>query len=109
MTRSGTSAALLSALILGQHASVARAEPARSPEARKSLPADVLSYLDRRKGCAHWSGEEPYDAARGLQIAAAVKTLRCDDVEADETRLRKRYGSDPSVRKALDAAESTDG
>ncbi|ARO55157.1 conserved protein of unknown function; putative exported protein [Methylorubrum extorquens] len=109
MTRSWTAAALLAALILAHLPAPVRADPALSPAERKSLPAEVVTYLDRHMGCNHWSGEEAYDAARGRQIAAAVKTLRCDAIEADAKRLRQRYGRDPAVRKALDAAAHAEG
>ncbi|AWI89831.1 hypothetical protein C0214_17135 [Methylobacterium sp. DM1] len=108
MTRSWTAAVLFAGLTLANLPASVRAEPAISPEARKSLPAAVVAYLDRRRECSHWSGEEAYDAARGRQIAAAVKRLRCDDIEADETRLRQLYGRDPAVRRALDAAAHAD-
>jgi len=109
MTRSWTATALLAALILAHRSAPAWADPALSPAERKSLPAEVVAYLDRRIGCTHWSGEEAYDAARGRQIAAAVKTLRCNAIEADAKRLRQRYGRDPAVRKALDAAAHAEG
>ncbi|CAO4165431.1 hypothetical protein [Methylorubrum extorquens] len=108
MPRSWT-AALFTALMLAYWPAPVRADPALSPAKRKSLPAEVVTYLDRHMGCSHWSGEETYDAARGRQIAAAVKTLRCDAIEADEKRLRQRYGRDPAVRKALDAAAHAEG
>ncbi|MBB2964349.1 hypothetical protein [Methylobacterium sp. R2-1] len=104
MTRLWTSATLIVAHLLAP----VRAEPTISPAARTSLPADVVAYLDRRMGCNHWSGEDAYDAARGRQIAA-LRTLRCEAVEADEKRLRRRYGCNPAVLKALDAAEHADG
>ncbi|KQQ18512.1 hypothetical protein ASF53_24330 [Methylobacterium sp. Leaf123] len=109
MTRSWTAAVLLSALMLVQRPALAQADPAISPAERKSLPAEVVTYLERRRGCNHWSGEEAYDAPRGRQIAAAVERLGCDAVEADETRLRQRYGRNPAVLKALDAAAHADG
>ncbi len=108
MTRSWT-AALFTALMLAHLPAPARADPALSLAERKSLPAEVVAYLDRRMGCTHWSGEDAYDAARGRQIAAAVKTLRCDAIGADVKRLRQRYGRDPAVRKALDAAAHVEG
>lgn len=108
MTRSWT-AALFTALMLAYWPAPARADPALSLAERKSLPAEVVAYLDRRMGCTHWSGEDAYDAARGRQIAAAVKTLRCDAIDAAAKRLRQRYGRDPAVRKALDAAAHAEG
>ena len=88
------SAACLAALLL---APPLAAEPAK-------LPAEVAAFVARLKGCQHWAGEEPYDAARGREIAAAVRTLRCDAIEADEARLRRRHRDDPAVLRALSAA-----
>lgn len=65
--------------------------------------------MTRRLGCNHWTGEDAYDEARGRDIAAAVKDLRCDTVDADETRLRRRFKGDLPVLKALDAARDASG
>jgi hypothetical protein len=71
----------------------------------RGLPAEVLEFIDRRANCNHWSGEEPYDRERGLQIASAVKQLRCDDLSKDETALKSRYGHNQAVLKALEISQ----
>lgn len=68
------------------------------------LPQEVSAFLKRRSDCAHWGGEDPYDAARARQIAAAVKQLGCDRLDADEKRLLKRYEGAPLIRQAIDSA-----
>ncbi|GJD46628.1 hypothetical protein AFCDBAGC_4511 [Methylobacterium cerastii] len=91
--------ALLAALL---PVSPLAAEPGRRP-------ADVERYLTRLTGCRHWTGEDAYDAARGREIAAAVKDLGCDALDADEARLRRRHGRSPAILKILDAARDAGG
>ena len=78
------------------------ATPAVAQDAR---PVDVSLFLERRTGCDHWAGEDAYDAARGQAIAAAIEALRCDDLDRDEKRLRRRFAAMPAVRAALDEAD----
>jgi len=66
------------------------------------VPMEVKRFIDRRMGCNHWSGEEAYDADRGREIDRALRTLRCDRLEADARRLAARHAADPAVLKALD-------
>lgn len=93
------SAMLLAAPLLGS-------QPVR---AGPDLPADAKAYVTRRMGCNHWGGEDAYDAARGREIGEAVKSLRCDAVEADGQRLRRRYKRQPDVLKTLDQTPDVDG
>jgi hypothetical protein len=65
--------------------------------ARPTLPADVRHVLKRREDCDHWLGEEPYDADRRREIERAVRKLRCDTLERDEARLRRRYVTHPAI------------
>lgn len=67
-------------------------------------PGDVKKLIDRLAGCAHWSGEEPYDAERKTEISLAMKNLRCDRLEKDEAVARKRYSKRPAVLKVLQQA-----
>lgn len=76
------------------------AYPALSEEANRALakaPKPIGAFLERRAECEHWAGEEPYDKARGRQIAAAVRALKCDRLEADERALRRAYAKQPKV------------
>jgi hypothetical protein len=68
-------------------------------------PADVKAFVERRAQCGHWAGEEPYDPARGREIAAAMRRLRCDTIDADAARLRQRHQRTPGVAKLLDDPE----
>jgi hypothetical protein len=70
-------------------------------------PADVQKLIDRLAGCAHWSGEEPYDADRKREISSAMKTLRCDRLEKDEAAARERYAKQPRVINALQQARES--
>ncbi len=78
--------------------------PALSEEANRALigaPRPVGVFLERRAECGHWAGEEPYDKARGRQIAAAVRALKCGRLEADERALRRTYAKQPKVLRLL--------
>ena len=68
-----------------------------------ALPGEVTRFLERREGCDHWTGEEPYDAERRAEIEAAIADLRCTTIERDEARLRKRHARRADVIAALDA------
>ncbi|MGF7147116.1 hypothetical protein FHS96_000725 [Sphingomonas zeicaulis] len=72
-------------------------------------PAAVRAFIDRRTGCNHWAGEEPYDAPRRKQIEAALADLRCDRLDADEAALLRRFGGDAEVRALLDAVRDEPG
>ncbi|QJU57857.1 hypothetical protein HL653_08690 [Sphingomonas sp. AP4-R1] len=65
---------------------------------------DVARLLERREGCDHWAGEEPYDQARGREIAAALASLRCSAIERDEKRLRRKYARDAAALRLIDQA-----
>ena len=68
------------------------------------LPGDVRAFVERRIECNHWAGEDAYDTQRGRQIAAAVERLRCDRIDRDEARLRRRHADSAKVRRALERA-----
>jgi hypothetical protein len=78
-------------------------EPA---SAEQRLPADVARFLERREGCDHWAGEEPYDADRRREIEAAIRKLRCTSMERDAAGLGKRYaGRKEIVAKLAETKE----
>jgi len=67
---------------------------------RKDMPADVSDFIRRAVVCNHWAGEEPYDEERRAQIGAAVSSLRCRELDADQSALRKQYaGHDEILRR----------
>jgi hypothetical protein len=73
-----------------------------------SVPADASGFMSRYAMCAHWGGEEPYDAERREEIERAVRELTCDRLDADEAGLRKRYAANAKVLAALDVAKEED-
>jgi hypothetical protein len=85
------------------------AQSVTQAEAARGLPADAAAYVRRKIDCAHWTGEEAYDAPRGREIVVAVERLRCDAVAADEASLRRRYERDPAVLKAFARALAAGG
>ena len=68
---------------------------------KKGQPKAIASLIDRIADCQHWSGEEPYDAERAKEMAAAMSRLRCDRLETDEAQVRKHYAREPKVALAL--------
>jgi hypothetical protein len=68
-------------------------------------PPDIAAYVERRKGCNHFGGEEAYDKARRDQINQAVSKLNCPALDADEKALLRRYRSTPAFLKQISAAK----
>jgi hypothetical protein len=73
-----------------------------------AAPRPVRAFLVRRAGCNHWGGEEGYDAERAKQIADAVRELRCNRLEADERRIKRKYAKSRRVRWLLAATRDWD-
>ncbi|GJI94023.1 hypothetical protein RugamoR57_07410 [Duganella caerulea] len=82
----------------------AQAEEGALAELTKGQPKAVASVVERIAMCTHFAGEEPYDAARGREIAAAMKKYRCDKLDKDEAALRKRYQGNAAVLGVLQKA-----
>ncbi|WP_076073105.1 hypothetical protein [Sphingomonas montana] len=72
-------------------------------------PADVRAFSAQRIACAHWSGEDPYDAVRARQILGMLRTLRCSTLGKDERRLNRRYARRPDILCRIAAASDDDG
>ncbi|WP_425987220.1 hypothetical protein [Brevundimonas sp. TWP2-3-2] len=81
----------------------APAEAAPAVEAAAPAPpADpVAAFVERAELCVHFGGEEPYDAARAAEIAAAVQANRCEALAADGAALK---ASMPAAAAQIDAA-----
>lgn len=71
-----------------------------------TLPTEVFDYAGRWAGCAHFGGEEGYDAERRAQIEAAVAELRCDALEVDGAALKVRHADAPAVLAAITRIEA---
>ena len=72
----------------------------------KGMPKSVQQFNKRQIECNHWAGEEHYDEARGLEIAAAAKKLNCDALEKDEKKLLKKYKSKPKIIDSINKAKA---
>lgn len=64
-------------------------------------PQNVATFVERRAGCNHFSGEEPYDRERADEIAKALRQLRCKSLAQDERTLRRTYRKQPAVISLL--------
>ena len=107
-----TGAPLLLALLALAPLQAAPAVDAPAPTLAERVarqPAAVRAFIDRRTGCNHWAGEEPYDAARRREIDRALADLRCDRLDADEAALLRRFGGDAELRALLDAVREEPG
>lgn len=71
-----------------------------------TLPVEVFDYARRRLHCAHWAGEEPYDAERAADIARAVADLRCEALDGDGAALRAAHADNRAVMAALERVEA---
>jgi len=74
---------------------------------RRDMPADVSDFIRRAVVCNHWAGEEPYDEDRRAQIAAAVESLRCRALDADQTALRAQYAGNAEVLRRISQSRRT--
>lgn len=74
---------------------------------RKDMPPDVSDFIRRAVVCNHWAGEEPYDQERRVQIAAAVQSLRCRELDADQRALGKQYEGNTEVLRRIRQSRST--
>jgi hypothetical protein len=64
---------------------------------QEGMPPDVRDFIRRAVNCNHWAGEEPYNEERRAQMAAAVSSLLCRELDTDQKELRSRYAKDSAV------------
>lgn len=76
---------------------------------RDGTPADVVDLVERYGGCNHWGGEEAYNEERRTEIEEGAKRLRCDRLDADQQKLRKRYAHKPRILRVINAASAYEG
>lgn len=65
-------------------------------------PQDIYFFLGRRDDCKHFVGEfagEPNSKERDRQIDKTMTEMRCNRIEADEKKLRKKYRAKPDMLK----------
>ncbi len=67
-------------------------------------PPDVAAFVSRRIGCNHWEGES--DPAgnipeRESEVQHVLTSLRCQSIDRDERRLRRKYRRNEELIKLL--------
>ncbi len=75
----------------------------------ESAPREVAKFIERRAGCNHFLGEEPYDPERAAELSKALRELRCERVDRDERRLTRAYRSRPDIVRLLKDTETLIG
>lgn len=78
---------------------VAGAEP-NAPE----LPTDVARFVERRDGCDHFRGEEPFDAERRKFLERNIREL-CVGTDRELAELKRKYTNNPNVISHLNLYE----
>jgi len=104
MLRVGVMIALLALDLMGGAAGADVTSELRT--LKRGQPAPVAAFIDRTIGCNHFAGEDPYDAEHRAFIAKAMRDLRCDRLDQDEAKLRRRYAHTPTVLQVLDRARA---
>jgi len=74
---------------------------------QEGMPREVRDFIRRAVNCNHWAGEEPYNEERRAQMAAAVSSLRCRELDTDQKELRARYAKDSAVRARIAQSRRT--
>jgi hypothetical protein len=92
------------AIAIGLAVAAGLATSGRAADELAGLPKDAAAVVIRIEVCSHFANEEAYDKARARQIARVIRQYRCDIIDRDEAKMRKRYADDPNVIKALDGA-----
>lgn len=75
----------------------------------QSAPRKVAAFIERRAGCNHFLGEEPYDAERAAELKRTIRELRCARIERDERRLERTYRDRPDILRLLKETEDLPG
>ncbi len=86
-----------------------RDAPDIDPRWREGTPPEVVDFVERYGGCNHWGGEEAYSVERRKEIEDGAERLRCDRLDADQRRLRRRYARDPRVLRVIEGASAYEG
>jgi hypothetical protein len=72
--------------------------------AAANFPADVRKFIDRRDGCDHFRGEEPYDEERRKFLNKKMKNL-CAGTDKQLARLKRKYRQNVKIIKKLNEYE----
>ncbi len=75
-------------------------------EASKGRPADIKAILERVVMCIHFGGEEPYDAERRAFLEERFVELKCESVDKDLRKIKKKYRHSKKHLRILEKAEN---
>ncbi len=74
-----------------------------SPAPEIKPPKDIEIFIGRRDSCEHYAGEfDGYDAKRSIELERMMQKIRCETVDTDEKKLRKKYQDKADMLKWLD-------
>jgi hypothetical protein len=67
---------------------------------QQELPEDVFSFVEKRDGCDHFRGEDPYDEERRKFILKNLQEL-CTGTDVELAKLKTKYESNSIVLSRL--------
>ena len=73
--------------------------------AQTQLPEDVTSFVERRRICDHFRGEDPYSPERRAEINQATEKY-CRGTDRELEALRVKYRDARAIGAALENFES---
>jgi hypothetical protein len=73
-------------------------------QAQDKWPSDVARFIERRDGCDHFRGEEPYDEERRKFLEQKLNEL-CPGTDKELARLKAKYRDDRNIMAVLDRYE----
>ncbi len=86
-------------------ASVAIVAFASSAQAQDKWPSDVARFIERRNGCDHFRGEEPYDKERREFLNQKMAEL-CPGTDKALANLKDKYRRDKKITALLNEYEA---
>jgi hypothetical protein len=66
------------------------------------VPPDVQAYLERRRACEHFIGEEPFDEARRRFLHLRI-LQSCSGINEQGEATRELHRDKPEILKLLEA------
>ena len=85
-------------------ATVAIALVASSAQAQEKWPSDLARFIERRNGCDHFRGEEPYDKERLAFLNQKMKEL-CPGTDKALAALKEKYRKNKKAIAVLNEYE----
>lgn len=77
---------------------------ASSARAQDKWPPDVARFIERRDGCDHFRGEEPYDEERRKFLNQKMTEL-CPSTDKALARLKNKYRKNKKIMVVLNEYE----